>query len=266
MVISLALLGFLLSAIINQLGSDLPAFSISKLEEDGGLTAPSTTRPRLTHPHCKYCGHNRPWWQWLVLPASLVGRARCLSCGKPIGIRHVLVEIGMAATYGYLWIHLGPNIKLPLYLVYFGVFAIILITDFERRLILNIVTYPAIVFAIAATFFTPGMTWQSGLAGGAIAVVFFFIVWLVGDVFFGSGAFGFGDVSLSLFIGLITGFPLVIETIILTIIIGGITTGFLVVTRIRRMNDYIPYGPFIIAGTAITLLWGYAIAEWYLYR
>jgi len=168
-------------------------------------------------------------------------------------------------TYSYLLITLGPSVKLILYLIYSTIFALILITDMERRLILNVVTYPAIIFAFAVSFITPEMTWWSALAGGAIGFVFFFIAAWVGNALFGSGALGGGDVKLAAFVGLITGFPLVIEALVLTILIGAAISAILLVTRVRSLRDPIPYGPFLVAGAVITLLWGYPIAEWFLH-
>jgi prepilin signal peptidase PulO-like enzyme (type II secretory pathway) len=246
MTVLFALLGLLVGGLVNRLGSDLPV------------------RRSLTRPHCPYCGQERPWWQWFALPAYLIGRAGCPSCGAPISLRHPLVEIGLAVAYGYLWIVLAPSIKLVLYLTYSTIFALILITDLEHRLILNVVMYPAILLAIVAGFLTPDMTWWSALAGGAIAFVFFLGAALVGNAFFGSGALGGGDVKLAAFVGLITGFPLVIEALVLTLLIGAGISLILLVVRVRGLRDYIPYGPFLIASAILTLLWGYPIARWFL--
>jgi prepilin signal peptidase PulO-like enzyme (type II secretory pathway) len=200
------------------------------------------------------------------LPSHVIGRAKCPHCGASIRLRYPLTELGLAVSYAYLWILLGIDIRLPLYLVYTAVFAIVLVTDFERRLILNAVMYPAILFAAAAGFITPEMKWWSALMGGGIAFIFFLIVGIVGNTVFGPGALGDGDVKLALFIGLITGFPLVVEAMVLTIIIGAVISGFLFATRLRKLRDYVPYGPFLVAGGLVTLLWGYTIAEWYVYR
>jgi len=243
-----ALLGLLVGGLVNQLGTDLPA------------------RRSLTHPHCPYCGRVRPWWQWLALPAYLIGRVGCPYCGAPIRLRHPLVEIGLAVTYGYLWIVLGPSVRLILYLLYSTIFALILITDVERRLILNVVMYPSILLAIVASFFTPEMTWWSALAGGATGFIFFLVAALVGNAFFGSGALGGGDVKLAAFAGLITGFPLIIEALVLTVLIGGAVSLMLLIMRVRSLRDPIPYGPFLIVGAVVTLLWGYPIAGWFLHR
>ncbi len=250
MTVIFVLLGLLVGGLTNQLGSDLPA------------------RRSLTRPHCPYCGRVRPWWQWLSLPARLIGCSGCPHCGAPIGLRHPLVEIGLAVAYGHLWIVLGPSVKLILYLLYSTIFALILITDVERRLIFNVVMYPSILFAIVASFLPPemtGMRWEYALAGGAIGFVFFLVAALVGNMLFGSGALGGGDVKLAAFVGLITGFPLVIEALVLTILIGAAVSLILLVTRVRSLRDPIPYGPFLIAGAVITLLWGYPIAAWFLH-
>ena len=79
-----------------------------------------------------------------------------------------------------------------------------------------------------------------------------------------SGRGQWGAVKLAAFVGLITGFPLVIEAIVLTILAGAAVSLVLLITGARSMDDYVPYGPFLVIGAVITLLWGYPIAEWFL--
>lgn len=285
-----ALLGLVVGGLVNHLASVLPAFSVSRLryQADMDQASADVESDRLrsaasadvghasgaepptdkinVRPHCPHCGQDRPWWQWLSLPARLIGRGRCPTCQAPISLRHPLVEVGLAVTFGYLWLTLGPSMKLIPYLLYTAILTLILITDIERRLILNVVTYPAMLLAFVFSFFTPGITWWSALLGGAIGFTFFLGVALVGNNVFGSGAMGGGDVKLAAFVGLITGFPLIIEALLLTILIGAAVSSLLLITRVRSMRDYIPYGPFLVAGAMVTLLWGYPIATWFIYR
>ena len=242
----LALLGLLVGGLVNQLGSDLPA------------------RRGLTRPHCPYCGQERPWWQWLSLPVYLIRRTACPSCGAPIGLRRPLVEIGLAVAYGYLWIVLGPSIKLVFYLIYSTAFALILITDVERRLIPNAITFPAIAIALIGGLVVPGTTWWSALIGGGVAFAFFLVAYLIGTGIFGPLALGQGDITLALLVGLITGFPLVILALVITILAGALISSILLITRLRRLRDSIPYGPFLIIGALVTMLWGYPIAWWFM--
>ncbi len=246
----LFILGLLAGVVVNHLATVLPAHR------------------NVPVPYCPYCGRERPWWQWLTLPSFLVSRAYCPHCGAPLRLRYPLVELGLATAYVYLWGTLGANvnIRLVLYLVYGAIFAIILVTDIERRLILNRVTYPAIILAFLASFVTPGMTWWSALTGGLIGFVFFSVAALIGNRLFGDGALGGGDIKLAAFIGLITGFPLIVEALVLTLLIGAGVSLLLLITHVRRRRDHIPYGPFLVIGAIITLLHGYPIAHWFLSR
>lgn len=246
MTILLVCLGLLVGGLVNQLGSDLPA------------------RRGLTRPHCPYCGRDRPWWQWLALPSYLIWRIKCPYCDASISIRHPLVEIGLAVVYGYLWIVLGPSVRLVFYLIYSAIFALILVTDIERKLILNVVTFPSIFLAIVASFLMPGVTWWNALLGGAIGFFTFLVLVVMGRLIFGSGALGEGDITLATFIGLTTGYPLVIEALVLTTLVGAGISFVLLITRVRTLRDHIPYGPFLIIGAAITLMWGYSIANRFL--
>jgi leader peptidase (prepilin peptidase)/N-methyltransferase len=174
-----------------------------------------------------------------------------------------LVEIALGFIYSYLWMAVGPSVELLFYALYSAVFVLILITDLERRLILDVVTYPAMILGLIGSFFMPGVTWWSALIGGAIGLTFFFIAAIIGNVFFGAGAMGGGDVKLAAFIGIITGYPLVIEAIVLTLLVGAAVSLVLLITGVRSMRDYVPYGPFLIAGGMATLLWGYRIVGWF---
>ena len=246
MIIFFVLLGLLVVGLVNQLGSDLPA------------------RRGITRPHCPYCGRDRPWWQWLALPASLAGQAKCRHCDALIGWRHPLVEIGLSVAYGYLWIRFGLSLRLVFYLIYGAIFALILVTDMERKLILNVVTFPAILLAVVASIPMPGIRLWNALAGGAVGFFAFLFLVVVGKLIFGSGALGEGDITLATFIGLITGYPLIVETLVLTTLIGAGISFVLLITRVHTLRDYIPYGPFLIIGAVITLLWGYPIANQFL--
>jgi leader peptidase (prepilin peptidase)/N-methyltransferase len=193
------------------------------------------------------------------LPAFLVGRAACPSCGGHVTLRYPLIEIALAATYAYLRIAVGPSVKLALLMVYGAILGLILVTDIERRRIPNVVIYPAIGFAAAAAFVTPGLEPLRAFAGGVAGFGFYLLIALLGRGVYGPGALGAGDVKLAAFAGLITGFPLVGVVIVVAILAAGVTSLFLLLTRIRSRRDPIPYAPFLITGVVVAALWGQAI-------
>jgi leader peptidase (prepilin peptidase)/N-methyltransferase len=132
-----------------------------------------------------------------------------------------------------------------------------LVTDLEHRLIPNPIILPAILIAGVGGCLQrdPLPT----LAGGAIGFASFYLIALARR-----GGMGGGDVKLAAFIGLASGFPAVLVALIAAILLGGVAALILVVTRVRGLKSYIPYGPFLVAGGFLAVLYGSQIVTWYL--
>jgi Flp pilus assembly protein protease CpaA len=145
--------------------------------------------------------------------------------------------------------------------LYMAILILITVIDLEHRLVLNRVILPAIVLALIAGLVTPGLSILQALIGGLVGFGVFYLIAMVYP-----GGMGAGDVKLAAFIGLITGFPNIVLAIILTIFAGGLISLLLVVTRVRTMRDYIPYGPFLVIGGILTLFWGQPIMDDYMDR
>jgi leader peptidase (prepilin peptidase)/N-methyltransferase len=174
------------------------------------------------------------------------------------------VEIGSALMFVLMWLRYRElSAELVIYSLYLAIFVLIFVTDVEHRLILHAVTVPSLLFALAASFFT--VTPLAAVLGALTGFVFFLLVFLLGERFFGAGAMGFGDVTLATVIGAMLGFPMVIVGLLVGIVTGGVIAGGMLLVRVRRMRSKVPYGPFLIAGGAATLLWGPQITTWLLY-
>lgn len=243
--ILLFVLGILVGAVVNRLGTDLPA------------------RRPPQRPRCPFCGRERPWFQWVALPTYVIGRGRCPHCDAAISIRYPLVELGMGFLFAFLTLRYGLSWTFAFYAVYTAILVLVTVTDVERRLILNVVTYPATALALVGSFFVPSTNWKLALLGAVIGYVTFYVLALVGNLLVGPGALGGGDVTLAAFIGTVVGFPLVIEALLITILAGGAISLLLIITGIRSMRDYIPYGPFLVLGGWVTMLWGWEISRWF---
>ena len=64
---------------------------------------------------------------------------------------------------------------------------------------------------------------------------------------------GFGDVKLMGALGLLFGFQNIIAIAVMSFLIGAILSIFLLATKIKKMDEYIPFGPFIVLGTFISI-------------
>jgi len=76
-----------------------------------------------------------------------------------------------------------------------------------------------------------------------------------------------GDVKLALLLGLFVGYRgwgEVVLAFVVAILLGGLASvGVLLFTRKGRDSKF-AYGPYLVAGAWIAILWGTGILDWYL--
>jgi prepilin signal peptidase PulO-like enzyme (type II secretory pathway) len=211
-------------------------------------------------PHCPACHTPRPYLTWSALLAYVRGQTICPKCGRPRDrlTRSIIVELVTPLLFGFLWWRYGPSFFLGLVSLYTAILVLVTVTDLEHRLIMNVVIVPAIILAIIAAFFTPGLSWGAALVGGAVAFILSYLAALLAR-----GGLGGGDVTLSTFLGLILGFPNILLSLLLGVFLGGFVALLLLLTRRVGMKTFIPYGPFLTVTGWTMLIWGDEIWAYY---
>lgn len=149
-----------------------------------------------------------------------------------------------------------PFLLLVLRSVFVLVLVQVIFFDFEHRLILDRVMFPAMAVALLLSF--TGNPWFSGnnrwygIVAGVAAGLAFFLLSLAGQAIFKAEALGFGDVKLVTFMGLLLGPLPTVQALFYGIFLAGIISIGIVV-RDRSMRGTIAYGPFLAAGALIVL-------------
>ena len=87
------------------------------------------------------------------------------------------------------------------------------------------------------------------IAGGGI----FLIISWIGGIIAGKEAMGFGDVKLMGALGLFFGLQNTIVITVLAFLVGAIISIVVMIVK-KSLDQYIPFGPFIVIGTIITML------------
>lgn len=87
------------------------------------------------------------------------------------------------------------------------------------------------------------------LAGGGI----FLIITLLGGLVYGKEAMGLGDVKLMGALGLYFGLTNIIIVSLVSFLICAVISIFLLLTKIKKTDEYIPFGPFIVIGAFISI-------------
>jgi Flp pilus assembly protein protease CpaA len=146
---------------------------------------------------------------------------------------------------------------LLIHLLWIAIFVQVVDFDLKHRLILNVITYPSVLAAVVLGAWSPGLTVTSAIIGAVGVAAFFFVQNLVSR-----GSIGLGDAKLGGLVGAVTGAgPTAahlgaVYAVVAGVFIGGATALVLLVTRVRKLKDPIPYGPFLCAGAALILYLG----------
>ncbi|MBU0490499.1 MAG: A24 family peptidase [Chloroflexi bacterium] len=150
------------------------------------------------------------------------------------------------------------------------------LVDVRVRRIPNVITYPAIVVALVTAPFVPGLGAVRALIGGGLSLALFLFIYALAGPFARRLAqaqgreapgvpFGFGDVKLGLLIGLITGFPVVLPALFVGSLALGVVALAVLVARLATQGrqaflSTIPFGPALVVGGLVGLLWGTELA------
>ena len=124
-------------------------------------------------------------------------------------------------------------------------------TDVLAYRVPNVISYPAILGALAIGMVHPDANRLDVLAGGGMTGGVFLVMSIVTR-----GGMGMGDVKLAFFTGFALGLTLAVPALLLTAILGGVVAVVLLITSIRDRRDPIPYAPFIAIGAAVVFLLG----------
>ena len=224
----------------------------------------SVGKPRSSCPACGHeirAGDNVPVLSWLLL------RGHCRDCGAAISVRYPLVEVGTAAAFSGLALLVGASWALPGYWWAAGAAIALTLTDFDCRRIPNRILVPGVIGAAALLSLgsvLEGDPWAilRALAGGA---GYFGVLLLVALA--ARGGFGLGDVKLGFLLGLVLAhrsWGALLVGAFAAFAVGGLAAVVLLAARRVSRKDAIPFGPAMVAGAAIALGLGDAVARWYL--
>ena len=263
----------ILIAVFTLLGMVVASFlnvCIDRLPNNESLISPAS--------HCASCHHRLAVKDLIPVFSYLWLRGRCRYCQAPVPRRLLWVEVGTGALFGYLYWHYGLSIELAVTAFYCCLFITLMVIDLEHGLILNKIVYPAALVAIIISIFLPPsrLIYPSGVVplpvsdflpqlgivqaaiGGGIGLVLFLLI-----VVISRGGMAWGDVKMAALIGIVTGY-LILPALLMAVIFGGLVAGILLLLKIKKRKESIPFGPFLSLATIVTLLFGGNILNWYL--
>ncbi len=165
------------------------------------------------------------------------------------------IYVGLVYSFGIQNSLIG-NFNLIKYALLTPMLLSAFVIDFKHKIIpdrLNLTIFEVgIVIAFLYGFSNVAITIDllfGMLAGGAI----FAIIALIGGMIYGKEAMGLGDVKFIAALGLYFGLTNIVIISVMSFLLGAIVGIILIVFRVKKSNEYIPFGSFIVISTLICM-------------
>lgn len=221
---------------------------------------------------CPRCHHTLAAYDLVPVFSWLWLRGNCRYCHKPISPQYPAVELltGLLFTLSYVAWPLSFDavgvVRFGFFVVFTVFFVALALYDIKWFLLPNKLVFPLIGLAGVQIVLLSiwqrsfGDFWQP-VAGAAIVYGLFWGLYRVSK----GEWIGGGDVKLVIALGLIAGSPVHALLVVFTASLLGTLASFPLLLKGRKgMKQHIPFGPYLLAGCFLVVLFAMSALSWYL--
>lgn len=215
----------------------------------------------LSRSECDYCKHKLNALDLIPILSFLCLKGSCRYCHKKLSLYYPLVELVTGILFVLNFLVFNNYYQLIFSLFVTSSLVTLFFVDLKFGLLPDKIIYPTTIFII---LFSPLIrdqkTFLEDLLVAAILAVFF----LLTIIFTKGRGMGMGDVKFAFLIGIILGWQKAILAIFLAFIAGALVGVFLILLKKKKLNQSIPFGPFLALSTYISLIFGDNLIKFYL--
>lgn len=204
---------------------------------------------------CDYCQHTLSWYDLVPVLSFIWLKQRCRYCHKKISWQYPIVE----SITGIFFVFTYTSFSIYHLILISGLIAIFF-TDLKYRIIPDQVLIILTMVTSIYLLLSGGPDIINHLA----TAVIFFCGFMALVVFTKGKGMGLGDVKYAAVSGFILGIPYVIVSFYLSFLTGAAVSLILIMIGKKTMKSTIPFGPFLVGGTVVSLFYGDVL--WNIFR
>jgi leader peptidase (prepilin peptidase)/N-methyltransferase len=217
------------------------------------------------HSHCEFCKKNLQWYDLFPVLSFIFLQGKCRYCKHPLSLLYPTIEISTGLLFATTYLFLISNqiinplslITLIYYLIVISSFIVIFFTDLKSGIIPDMILLPTIIVTLLYILIINPSSFIINLLCGVGAFLFFVIISVVFTFLTKKQSMGGGDIKLVFLLGLFLGFPNVIISLYIAFLTGGLIGIILILWRKKSFQKAtLPFGPFLILGSIVSLFWG----------
>jgi leader peptidase (prepilin peptidase)/N-methyltransferase len=214
------------------------------------------------------------------LASQVLLRARCRYCGIRISWRYFGVELLTGLCFVALFYRFGLSFEMVANALFVATLIVVFFVDLDHYVIPDITVYIGIALGVLkdVVLMAQGerplwraIPWTETLVPTPLSVVglllgagALWVIAVVASAAFGRDAMGMGDVFLLAAMGAnLTPGQLAVAFFV-AVAVGSVVGIALIAMKLRGRRDEVPFGPMLVAGTFVALLFGDAIIRAYL--
>lgn len=224
--------------------------------------APQQERFNLAVPgsHCPKCHHGIAWYDnipifsWLFLL-----NRKCRHCQKPISGRYPAIELLTGLVFALLAWNFGVGFELLVYLVLASLLICLFFIDADEQILPDPFNYVVLWLGLAAALWGYTIPLADAVTGAIGGYLFLWSVYWLFKLLTGKEGMGYGDFKLLAAIGAWVGYQQLPVVIIASAGSGAVLGLLWQWLRQEKQGQPIPFGPFLICGAVISMLWGEVI-------
>lgn len=203
------------------------------------------------HSSCRYCGHEQSVRDVLPVISYIRYQGRCRYCGQKLPVRELLVDIfgGVLAVICVLFY--GISIQALFVFLVMCDLTVISFIDADTQEIPPVFNYILLVLGIISVWVMDGPDIIERLIGMISISLPMFVMLLLFN------GFGGGDIKLMAASGFLLGWKGNVAAFLIGVIAGGIYGIYLLISKKKGKKDFFPFGPFLCAGIAVSLVHGF---------
>ncbi|MDK2800101.1 MAG: leader peptidase (prepilin peptidase) / N-methyltransferase [Clostridiales bacterium] len=212
-----------------------------------------------TPSHCPKCNYRIKWYDLIPVFSYLFLGGKCRFCKEKVSIQYPSVELLNGSIY--VWLYFIYSLSVQFFGMAFLASTLIVISfiDFKYSIIPNRIILVLLIGGIIYNILDKELTYVDSIAGFFAASFPLLVIAVLSK-----GGMGGGDVKLMAVAGIFLGWQLILLALFLASMIGSVVGIALIVLKIKKRKDLIPFGPFLAAGIFIVMLYGHEIIKWYL--
>ena len=207
---------------------------------------------------CPKCKKKILWYENIPILSYFILGGKCSKCKKKISTQYLIVEAISIISFLIIYYLFGISLTTILLIILFLSFLIIFFIDLKHYIIPDVLTFPMMALGFFKSF-DPNLSpifpnYINSLLGGIIG---YGIIWLL-IIFYkkirNKEGMGLGDAKLLAVIGFWFGWISIPFVIFLSSVIPLIIVIPDLLKKSKKLTSEIPFGPYIITGTFIYLL------------